>query len=54
MDLDFGFEDRGVAFDGKCAAAAPLPQYGIARIITGQFDGDGRIWGVEFAPDERE
>ena len=53
-NLDFGFEDRGLAFDGKCAAAAPLPQYGIARIITGQFDGDGRIWGVEFAPDARE
>ena len=50
-NLDFGFDVRGVIFDGKCAAAAPLPKYGIARIITGQFDGDGRVWGVEFAPE---
>ena len=53
-NLDFGFEYRGVLFDGKCAAAVPLPQYGIARIVTGQFDGDGRVWGIEFAPDARE
>ena len=53
-NLDFGFEERGVIFDGKCAAAVSLPQYGIARITTGQFDGDGRIWGVEFAPGTRE
>ena len=50
-NLDFGFTERGVIFDGKCAAAAPLPKYGIARIITGQFDGEGRVWGVEFAPE---
>ncbi len=45
-NLDFGFEQRGVLFDGKCAAAVPLPKYGIARIVTGQFDGGGRVWGV--------
>ena len=39
---------------GECAAAVPLPQYGIARIIIGQFDRDGRIWQVRFAPDARE
>ncbi len=53
-NLDFGFDVRGVVFDGKCAAAVSLPQYGIARIVTGQFDGDGRIWEVEFAPDALE
>ncbi len=53
-NLDFGFGERGVIFDGKCAAAAPLPKYGIARITTGQFDGGGRVWGVEFTPDARE
>ncbi len=51
-NLDFGFGERGVIFDGKCAAAAPLPKYGIARITTGQFDADGRVWEVEFAPNE--
>ena len=50
-NLDFGFEYRGVLFDGKCLASVGLPQYGVARIITGQFDGDGRVWGVEFAPE---
>ena len=50
-NLDFGFDVRGVVFDGKCAAAAPLPKYGIARIVTGQFDDSGRVWEVEVAPE---
>ena len=53
-NLDFDFGGRGVVFDGKCAAAVSLPQYGIARIVTGQFDAGGRMWQVEFAPDARE
>ena len=53
-NLDFGFDVRGVLFDGKCAAAVPLPQYAIDRITTGQFDGTGRVWEIEFAPDTRE
>ena len=53
-NLDFGFDVRGVLFDGKCLSRVGLPQYGIARITTGQFDGAGRIWEVEFAPDARE
>ncbi len=53
-NLDFGFDVRGVLFDGKCTAAVPLPQYGIARIVTGQFDGAGRVWEIEFAPDARD
>ncbi len=53
-NLDFGFDVRGVLFDGKCAAAVSLPQYGIARIITGQLDGTGRIWEVEIDPEARE
>ena len=53
-NLDFGFDVRGVAFDGKCLAGVGLPQYGIARIATGQFDGTDRIWEVEFAPEARE
>ena len=53
-NLDFGFDVRGVVFDGKCMAAVSLPKYGIARITTGQFDGVDHVWDVEFAPDERE
>ena len=53
-NLDFGFDVRGVLFDGKCAAAVSLPQYGIARIVTGQFDGTDRIWEVEIDPEARE
>ena len=49
-NLDFGFDERGVVFDGKCAAAVSLPQYGIAGIVTGQYDGVERVWEVEFAP----
>jgi len=53
-NLDFGFDVRGVLFDGKCVASVDLPQYAIARITTGQYDGTGRIWEVEFAPNARE
>ena len=53
-NLDFGFDVRGVQFDGKCVASVGLPQYAIARITTGQYDGAGRTWEVEFAPDARE
>ena len=53
-NLDFAFGERGVLFDGKCMVSVDLPQYGIARITTGQFDGGGRVWEVEFAPDARE
>ena len=53
-NLDFGFDVRGVHFDGKCMAIVGLPRYAIARITTGQFDGVDRIWEVEFAPDAHE
>ena len=52
---DFGFDVRGVLFDGKCAASVDLPQYRIARITTGQYDeAAGRIWEAELAPDALE
>ena len=53
-NLDFRFDVRGVHFDGKCAASVGLPQYAIARITTGQYDGVDRIWEVELAPDALE
>ena len=36
-NLDFDFDRRGVISDGKCLARALLPQYDIARIVTGQY-----------------
>ena len=53
-NLDFGFDVWGVLFDGKCVARVGLPQYGIARITTGQYDGVDRIWEVELGPDALE
>ena len=53
-NLDFDFGERGLSFGGKCLVSVDLPEYGIRRITTGQFDGGGRVWEVEFAPDARE
>ena len=49
-NLDFDFRIRGAAFDGKCAARVPLPDYAIASIRTGQFvRGGSEVWKTEFA-----
>ena len=41
----FDFLLRGVVFDGKCVARAPLPDYPIASIRTGQWiRGEGEVW----------
>ena len=40
---------RGIAFDGKCMATVPLPDYEIRAIRTGQFVPEtGRLWEAEF------
>ena len=45
---DFAFDRWGGAFDGKCLAAVPLPDYPIATIRTGQhIPGPGELWAVE-------
>lgn len=42
---DFDFLLRGIVFDGKCVAEAPLPDYPIASLRTGQFiRGEGEVW----------
>ena len=47
---DFSFAERGVVTGGRCVALAPLPDYAVARVRTGQYvSGEGRIWAVEFA-----
>ena len=41
---DFDFAGNGAAFDGKCLATVPLPDYPLAELKTGQFTKAGRIW----------
>ena len=53
-NLDFRFDVRGTLFDGKCVASVGLPQYDIARITTGQYDGAGRTWEVDLELDASE
>ena len=50
--LDFGFDERGAIFDGKCAAIADLPAYPVERIRFGQFDASGAIWSETFVFDD--
>ena len=50
-NLDFVFADRGANLVGGCVVIAPLPEYEIADIRTGQFvSGQSPVWKVEFAP----
>ena len=52
-NLDFESSDLGAFFDGVCMARAKLPDYGIDRIHTGQFNNTGELWRVEFPMDGR-
>ena len=52
-NLDFYFYNQAVQRYGRCSAITPLPDYGIARIYTGQYiqlaDGSTQhLWEVEF------
>ena len=50
-NLDFEFGERGALVDGACVATVELPDYGIARMRTGQFEPSGGVaWRVELAP----
>ena len=48
-NLDFAFGDRGLRYEGRCLASVPLPDYGIARLATGQFESGARLWEGEVA-----
>ena len=52
-NLDFEFGEHGALFDGACVATVKLPDYGLARVYTGQFDSDAgaEAWRVELAAD---
>ena len=48
-NLDFAFADRGLRYGGRCLASVPLPDYPVARVATGQFEGGERLWEGGFA-----
>ena len=45
---DFHFRDFGWQSGDDCFAVRRLPEYDIAKIVTGQFDRNGRIWQGSF------
>ena len=46
--FNFDFPERGALRAGRCAAAAPLPEYAVARVYTGQWiRGRGELWRAE-------
>ena len=50
-NMDFEFGEHGALVDGACVATVELPDYGIARMRTGQFEPrGGEAWRVELAP----
>ena len=50
-NLDFDFDEHGVAFNGKCLATIALPDYPIVGVEAGQWiKAESRVlWQVEFA-----
>ena len=51
QNIDFPFYRQGGRVDDKCWAEAPLPDYPIDRIRTGQRELDGEaVWIVEINP----
>lgn len=54
MNLDFDFQRRGARFEKTCVAMVALPEWRIARVATGQFAGDGKLWEAEIPFGEAE
>ena len=51
VNRGFDFPEYGVIRGGQCLAAVPLPDYGLARIRTGQhISGRGELWRADFRP----
>ena len=44
---DFAFQRRGKQVAGQCWTTVELPAYEIARIRTGQYNEQGRLWETE-------
>ena len=51
-NLDFWFRERGLRHGDRCMATVALPEYGIARVVTGQYDASGHLWEAELAGGE--
>ena len=49
VNLDFDLRRAGSAHGGSCLATAALPEAPIARVRTGQWDGERELWSAEFA-----
>ena len=47
LGLDFDFKRLGVWIDETCAAMIALPDWEVARIVTGQFTGSKRLWEAD-------
>ena len=52
-NLDFDFREHGILGGQLCAAVRYLPNYDIAKIITGQATSQGMIWTTEILGDPR-
>ena len=53
---DFDYREHGALLGAACVALAPLPEYAIAGLRTGQFiSGEGQLWAAEIkVPAARE
>ena len=50
-NLDFPFQWHGLVLGEECIALAPLPEYPITAIATGQYTETGRLWQANFTFD---
>ena len=50
--IDFWFRERGLRHGDRCMAAVELPDYAVARVVTGQYDASGHLWEAEIAVGE--
>ncbi len=49
-NVGFDFREYGALLGAACVALAPLPEYAIAGVRTGQFiSGQGQFWSAEIA-----
>ena len=52
-NLDFRFNDSNVfPPDGRCISVRRLPDYDVARLRTGEYSDDDRLWQAEGSVDE--
>ena len=47
--INFWFRERGLRHGDRCMASVALPDYAVARVVTGQYDASGHLWEAELA-----